>query len=315
MSKYTTEVRYICETAAGLEQSAGYASVNDILDLANTKIFDFDYPIFDESYREPLQKKILKHFYTREIGAETVGLWKLWLDQRMNEIMPFYNKLYESELYKFNPLYDTDLTREHQTIFAGNTDGTRETKENEQVDEDKHGNIVTTLDSDGATTNTENRNLAHDQADTSTTTTEVSDDSEGWNKFSDTPQGGVTGLAADNYLSNATHTTDERTTDTDTDYSAESHSTGSDRLSASGTNTLDSEEERTSEENNNIHRIKSGNEDTTTRIRNTEDYLEHVTGKQGGMSYSKMLLEFRDTFLNIDMEIINNLNDLFLNLW
>ena len=30
---------------------------------------------------------------------------------------------------------------------------------------------------------------------------------------------------------------------------------------------------------------------------------------------AKLLKEFRDTFLNIDMDVINSLSDLFLNLW
>ena len=50
-------------------------------------------------------------------------------------------------------------------------------------------------------------------------------------------------------------------------------------------------------------------------INNTEDYLQHVQGKQGGISMSKMITEFRQTFLNIDMMIIDNLSDLFFGLW
>ena len=86
MSKYTTEVRYICESTAGLTDSVGFNSVDAVLDECVDKIFDFDYPIFDETYRRPLNKKILRNFYTREICAESVGLWKLYLQQRLNEI-------------------------------------------------------------------------------------------------------------------------------------------------------------------------------------------------------------------------------------
>ena len=106
MSKYTTQVRFICENYAGLTESVGYGKVDEIIASARKKVFDFPYPIFDETYRNVLETKILKHFYTREIGAETVGLWKLWLNTKMNEIMPYYNKLYKSELLDFNPLYD-----------------------------------------------------------------------------------------------------------------------------------------------------------------------------------------------------------------
>ena len=73
MSKYTTEVRYICENYAQLNASVGYNSVQSVLDNSWDKVFDFDFPIFDENYREPLCKKILKHFYTREICEETVS--------------------------------------------------------------------------------------------------------------------------------------------------------------------------------------------------------------------------------------------------
>ena len=133
MSKYTTEVRYICETAAGYHESQGYHSINKIISKARSKIFDFSYPIFDEKYRGVLETKILRHFYTREIGLETVALWKHFLDRKLNEIMPYYNQLYRSELLEFNPFYDIDLTRDHtktgegsnkaDTVSNGNSEG------------------------------------------------------------------------------------------------------------------------------------------------------------------------------------------------
>lgn len=114
MSKYTTEVRYICETAYGLKESKGYDNVQYILESTWREIFDFDFPIFDEAYRAPLCIKILRHFYTREIGDETVGLWKLRLADKMNTIMPYYNELYKAWAIEFNPLWDTDLQTVHK---------------------------------------------------------------------------------------------------------------------------------------------------------------------------------------------------------
>lgn len=91
MSRYTTELRYICSQVTGLE-SVPYAPC---IRAALPKIFDFDFPIFNEVYRTVLETKILKHFYMREIGVETYGLWKLYLDETLNRIMPYYNKMYE----------------------------------------------------------------------------------------------------------------------------------------------------------------------------------------------------------------------------
>lgn len=112
MSMYTTELRYICESYAGLTESAGY-NIENVIKKALPKIFDFDFPIFDEDYRTVIETKIIKHYYTREISEETVGLWKLRLNTKMNEIMPYYNKLYMAWSVDFNPLYDTDITTEH----------------------------------------------------------------------------------------------------------------------------------------------------------------------------------------------------------
>ena len=67
MSKYTTEVRYICEVSAGLVESVGYSNIGMVIKKCLPKVFDFDFPIFDENYRSVLETKILKHFYTREI--------------------------------------------------------------------------------------------------------------------------------------------------------------------------------------------------------------------------------------------------------
>ena len=62
--------------------------------------FDFQmtqYPIIDENYRETLNHNILYHYYEDEIGLETAPLFRLYLNQRLNEIMPKYNELYKAQ--------------------------------------------------------------------------------------------------------------------------------------------------------------------------------------------------------------------------
>ena len=113
MSRFTTEVRYICETMAGHNESVGYNDISSTITTAAPLLFNFDFPIFDEAYRLPLETKILRHFYTREICEETVGLWKLRLEDKLNLIMPYYNQLYRSELLEFNPMYDVDVATDH----------------------------------------------------------------------------------------------------------------------------------------------------------------------------------------------------------
>lgn len=218
MSKYTTEVRYICESNAGLDKSVGAHSVDEVISKSLENIFNFDFPIFDENYRKVLEAKILKHFYTREIGEETVGLWKLRLNTKLNEIMPYYNKLYNSELIEFNPLYTKNITRSGNNAEQGD------------------------INSEGTNGGTN------------------------WNLYSDTPQGGLSGVDNMTYLTNATK------------------------------NTIS---------NNNSNSISN---------HTTENYLENIVGFDGA-SGSELLQKYRKTFLNIDLQIIEELEVLFMQLW
>ena len=113
MSKYTTEVRYICEVNADLDESKGFNNVDEIITEAAPKIFDFEFPIYDEAYRLPFEKMILRHFYMREIGLETVGLWKLklWIKTYISKEAPSpacfkqeYHQTCKERINKSHPL-------------------------------------------------------------------------------------------------------------------------------------------------------------------------------------------------------------------
>ena len=123
MSKYTTEVRYICEQKSELEESKGFTSVDDIISKSWNKIFTTNVNFFDENYKQVICKKILKHYYMREIGCETVGLWMLWMNTRLEEIMPYYNQLYLSEKLKYDPLTDVNVSRTHKRTNVENKTG------------------------------------------------------------------------------------------------------------------------------------------------------------------------------------------------
>lgn len=68
-----------------------------------------DYPIFDEQYREFLNAKIIDHFWYNEIAHETPDMFIRQMQTKMNEIMPYYNRWYESELVKIDPLSTQDM--------------------------------------------------------------------------------------------------------------------------------------------------------------------------------------------------------------
>lgn len=255
MSKYTTEVRFICESVTGYNESQGYGEIEDIITNAIPHIFDNYWSIFDEEYREVLERKILRHFYFREIGFETSALWKFKLNSTLDEIMPKYNKLYELEALKFNPLWDTDITQD----YGGNEFKVRDT---DNVHQDNSKNKSTKTGSDSTT-------LKGNE----------------WSYYSDTPQGSVSRLDDLTYLTNATHdTTDNKTTTT---YGSVVNNEGN----------------------------TNGTDNTDETIRTTNDYVKRISGKQGTITYGKVVQDYVESLLNVDAMILAELEPLFMQLW
>lgn len=311
MSKYTTEVRTICENLIGLKSPAGYGCVNDILSKAAPLVFNFDWPIFDEAYRRVLEIKILKHFYTREIGLETVGLWKLKLDTKMNEIMPYYNQLYKTELLEFNPLYDVDLTRDrveeregsNKTDGGFNNENVYGKKNNYSEDNTLNSDIADTTDTSGAS----------DTTGSSTTTENNTRTGKNTDRYSDTPQGAISDLESNSYLTNA------RIVDSNDTNTVNNKVDNSDNLNYNdnierNVNRKD-DANKTGENEESGSSSDNGTNYSYQNITDTNKYLEHVKGKQGSKSYSEMIMEYRKTFLNIDMMVIEELEPLFMQLW
>lgn len=218
MSKYTTQLRFICESIVDLNESTKANGVTELIGEIWDKVFTFDFPIFDESYRKELCVKILRHYWTREIGQETYGAWKIRLETKLCDIMPYYNQLYKSELLEFNPMFDVDLTRSGDRTNKGSVTGT-DTGESKTTD-----------------------------------------------LFSDTPQNGLRDVESGEYLTSANV-------------------------------------------NNNDYSNRNN-----TNSNSQESFWEKVQGRSN-RSGSRALIEFRKTFLNIDMLVIEELEPLFMQLW
>lgn len=307
MSTYTTELRYILETYAGLDSSTEYPSIDKVIEKARTKLFDFNYPIFDESYRSHLESLICLHYYRREIGFETVGLFKMYLERTMKEIMPYYNQLYKSQLLDFNPFYDVDLTRDHVNKHNGEesfkTDSSISVNAT-NTDATKNTDKVVDNSTEGSSSRDETESSAKNSANSSS-------NSENKQKYSDTPQGSIADLEKGKYLTNATinsavvndnssaTSSDKATTTRNINTGKEQITTHDSSTTTNGTTTNDTKSEQSNNSNN----------------ASIDDYLEHVKGKQGGASYASLLKEYRETFLNIDMEVIKRLNTLFMLVW
>lgn len=201
--------------------------------------FDFqmtNYPIFDENYRSTLNQNILYHYYENEIGFETASLFRFYLNQRLNEIMPYYNELYKVQKNIINNqllLNNVNLTEKFER--TNNTETNTSSNSNSQ--------------SNGSTNN---KNL-----------------------FQDTPQGNISQTDIENQTWATNLTLDKN----------ESNNTINDTSNS------------------------TGNADTT------ENYLKTIIGSNGGKYSIDILNDIKNNLLNIDMMIINDLNELFMQIF
>ena len=188
--------------------------------------FDFglqNYPIFNETYRNILNNNILNHYYENEIGFETANLFKFYLNQKLNEIMPYYNILYtaQEEIIK-NKLFDNvDLKETSNRINKTNTNST-------------------------STSSSNNKNL-----------------------FQDTPQGKIdmTIFEDQTYATNLT--------------------------------------------------LNNGkiNDESNSSGNNNEDFIRNIKGSNGGKYKIEILNDIKNNLMNIDLMIINDLNELFMQIF
>ena len=187
--------------------------------------FDFglkSYPIFDENYRDTLNNNILNHYYENEIGFETANLFKFYLNQKLNEIMPYYNKLYDNQNKILNSMFDNVDIKEE---FIRNTNTSANSNSN---------------------SNSDSKNL-----------------------FQDTPQG-----------------------------------------------SLDFTELENQKWATNYNMSKGNINDTSNTTGNSdENYIKHITGNNGNKYKIEIINDIKNNLMNIDLMIINDLNELFMQIY
>lgn len=374
MSDYTTQLRWPVEQRQRetLSDPDDYSKCYSMLGLDT-------YPIFDESYRQPLNDKIIRHFYFREIGFETLGQFRWYMRNAMNENMPYFNQLYESlnlisdpitnQKYTWGEVYSleqgggttTDTTgtshdddsshkRETATTEYGKTDdttttygktGTRSTAYGRTDDVvtgyGKTTHDVTTTEY-GRTQHTENGGSdevteggTHERVITSDTpmnqisnsgvenlnyATEVVYTDRNGTSASVTDYGGTTDISnggSDTTTSDGstggrdTQTSTAGGTDVTTDVLGGTD-TVSDRLGGADVTTTDTDATAAHDGRT------TGNTEFSRDLDEHGDRSHNRVGYDG-MSPADLLRKYRETFLNVDMQVIASLETLFFGLW
>lgn len=225
---------------------------------SGVKVWDFEYPSYYKGdQKKAFEQKVLDHFWTRQIGQETVGRFLLYFRRTVREIMPFYIQRYESvDLMKdpdIRPLDNYNMIEEY---------------ESERSDESASSAKVT-----GSSSST----------DQGTTTGKTG----GLTVHSDTPEQSLLMAVSTEGSTNLKYASDVEQNRGLTDSEV--------------TNNSETETE-------------SSSTDTATGS-GTEKHKLTRRGNIGVTTYAQLLEGYRETFLNIDMEIIHDLESCFLGVY
>jgi len=270
MASYTMQLREYIEHWS---QDDEYLSSRERIKNGQKKLFDFDYPIFDEDYRNVFETNFIRKFYMREIGFETEGLFKFQLESWLLINMPYFNKLFESELIKYNPLENSMTEKHHE-----------KTNEKDQTD---NREISQTSNTDGTSDATSNQK--------GKTTGESIDDNFNRDLTSDNPDArlGITAEKGTGIIEYARQIDEskednKRNTKSDTTNDAESHEE----------NSVSSKADQSDMLNSNINEM--------------EHFIEKRVGKIGVMTYPRMIEQYRQSLIRIENMIYKEMQELFM---
>ena len=121
MAKYTIELRRVCDIYGRDEVEAWFKDYNISNYLTPSQIEQIEK--FGVWSKDRLAKKIVDHYFMREIGFETPALFKHYAKVYMQEIMERqFPKIY-SNFLEYDPLSNVDFTETYIREIAGSSEG------------------------------------------------------------------------------------------------------------------------------------------------------------------------------------------------
>lgn len=119
MSKFTFELRELISTFGEDEVKSWFMDyeLSDFLSPEEIAVIEAR----GTWSKEQLAKRIIDHYYMREVGSDSVGRFKLFAKDTMNEIMESYAPLIYSLSIKYDPLNNMDYTETYTGSNDSNT--------------------------------------------------------------------------------------------------------------------------------------------------------------------------------------------------
>lgn len=135
MAKYTIELRNLFEplyykpalfTREEVENFFKEYNLSDYLTNEQINVIN------ESGYwsKDKLAKKIVDHYYMREIGFETPALFRHYAKIKMQELMEYYLPLIYSRAIKYDPLVNVDFTETFDRKASDNSSGNSNSSSN-----------------------------------------------------------------------------------------------------------------------------------------------------------------------------------------
>jgi hypothetical protein len=275
MANYTLELRTLID--------------NDV------KIFNFNYPFYDETKKTEFEDAFVLHFKYREICCYPVNRWIDMVHDTFNTKLPFYNELFATEQIEYNKTQNYNITETQERTTTGESGTTTNAiQSGNSTGTATNTNALTHTDDSTVTdskTNTLNSNTDHTENNTftkdetldesSTNTKDSSKNLDALQVKSDTPENlvSVTNIKGNVYASSAergdnteTSNDTEEITAKKTDKNTETTDrTTNDKVTGSSTDTSTDTVHDESHDNSN------GTANTTSNFGNTADTTQSTT--------------------------------------
>lgn len=284
MAKYTIELRRVCELYTRNEVEKWFKSYNieDYLTPEQINVIN-QTGLWN---KDKLAKKIVSHYFMREIGFETPALFKLYAENMMNELMEEKLPLIYSSAIQYDPLVNVDFT---------------ETFERTQNNEQKQ-KLSSSTENKTNETGQNSSSGSTDSSSESNSESSSNSNSSGLSINNDTPEGRI--IKED--ILNGNYASEVTANESESEITDETNQT-----TTNSTQTVNSSNSKNVQEQTGN---TSGNNTITDE--NKENYIKKIKGNSGvSATAQKMIEQYRQNIIAIDKEIIEELNILFMGIY
>ena len=102
--------------------------IRDLASACHEEIFDFNYDLSDKVSKNQFEIDILNHYIERRIGFDTMTSFQLHLENKLHEILPYYNTLFDAlsdyKLFNDGEVISRELTGSREIETDGSTSTT-----------------------------------------------------------------------------------------------------------------------------------------------------------------------------------------------